>query len=157
VIVFTLKLYMRISTKGRYALAAVISMAQHYNNGEYITVISISEKLGISKIYLEQVFSMLKRGGLVTSVKGAQGGYLLSRTPGTISVYDVLSAVEGSLFETTEDTVTSTAPEIEKAMRLAAFDTLDKSVKDTLTHVTLDDLMSEAEKHKKDNTQMFYI
>ena len=100
---------------------------------------------------------MLKRGGLVTSVKGAQGGYLLSRTPGAISVYDVLSAVEGSLFEATEDTVASTAPEIEKAMRTAAFDTLDKSVKDTLTHVTLDDLMSEAEKHKKDNTQMFYI
>jgi len=148
---------MRISTKGRYALAAVISMAQHYNNGEYITVISISDRLGISKIYLEQVFSMLKRGGLVTSVKGAQGGYLLSRTPGAISVYDVLSAVEGSLFEATEDTVASTAPEIEKAMRMAAFDTLDKSVKDTLTHVTLDDLMSEAEKHKKDNTQMFYI
>ena len=154
---FTLKSYMRISTKGRYALAAVISMAQHYNNGEYITVISISDRLGISKIYLEQVFSMLKRGGLVTSVKGAQGGYLLSRTPGAISVYDVLSAVEGSLFEATEDTVASTAPEIEKAMRMAAFDTLDKSVKDTLTHVTLDDLMSEAEKHKKDNTQMFYI
>ena len=148
---------MRISTKGRYALAAVISMAQHYNNGEYIKVISISDRLGISKIYLEQVFSMLKRGGLVTSVKGAQGGYLLSRTPGAISVYDVLSAVEGSLFEATEDTVASTAPEIEKAMRMAAFDTLDKSVKDTLTHVTLDDLMSEAEKHKKDNTQMFYI
>lgn len=148
---------MRISTKGRYALAAVISMAQHYNNGEYITVISISEKLGISKIYLEQVFSMLKRGGLVTSVKGAQGGYLLSRTPNTISTYDVLSAVEGSLFEATEDTVASTAPEIEKAMRMAAFDALDKSVKDTLTHVTLDDLMSEAEKNKKDNTQMFYI
>ena len=148
---------MRISTKGRYALAAVISMAQHYNNGEYITVISISDRLGISKIYLEQVFSMLKRGGLVTSVKGAQGGYLLSRTPGAISVYDVLSAVEGSLFEATEDTVASTAPEIEKAMRMAAFDTLDKSVKDTLTHVTLDDLMSEAEKHKKDSTQMFYI
>ncbi len=148
---------MRISTKGRYALAAVTSMAQHYNNGEYTTVISISEKLGISKIYLEQVFSLLKRGGLVTSVKGAQGGYLLSRAPGQISVHDVFSAVEGSLFESTEDTVMAAAPDIEMAMRLSVFDMLDKNVKDTLTRVSLDDLMSEAEKHKKDSTQMFYI
>ena len=153
----TPKSYMRISTKGRYALAAVVSMAQHYNNGEYITVISISEKLGISKIYLEQVFSMLKRGGLVTSVKGAQGGYLLARAPGQISVYDVFSAVESSLFESTEDTVILAAPDIEKAMRLSVFDTLDKSIKDSLTRVSLDDLMTEAEKHKNDSTQMFYI
>lgn len=148
---------MRISTKGRYALAAVVSMAQQYNSGEYITVISISEKLGISKIYLEQVFSMLKHGALVTSVKGAQGGYLLARAPEKISVYDVFSAVEGSLFESTEDTVLSSAPDIETAMRLSVFEALDKSVKDTLTQVSLNDLMSEAEKHRKDSTHMFYI
>lgn len=148
---------MRISTKGRYALAAVVSMAQNYNKSEYITVISISEKLGISKIYLEQVFSMLKRGGIVSSVKGAQGGYQLARTPRQISVYDVFSAVEGSLFERTEDTVSSMSPEIEKAMRKSVFDAIDKSVRDSLTRVSLDDLITEAEKHKKDSSQMFYI
>ena len=68
---------MRISAKGRYALAAAISMARQYGTGEHITAISISEKLGISKIYLEQVFSLLKRAGLVNTVKGAQGGYAL--------------------------------------------------------------------------------
>ena len=87
---------MRISAKGRYALAAAISMAQQHGTGEYITVISISEKLGISKIYLEQVFSLLKRAGLVTSVKGAQGGYQLSRMPGQITALDLLMAVETS-------------------------------------------------------------
>lgn len=148
---------MRISSKGRYALAAVISMAQRYNTGEYITVISISEKLGISKIYLEQVFALLKRGGLVTSGKGAQGGYLLSKTPGQITVLDVLSSVDSSLFENTEDTIVLTAPDIEKAMRLSVFDNLDKSVQDTLKRVTLDDLVTEAEKNKIDSAQMFYI
>src|SRR5690606_1073070 len=108
---------MRISAKGRYALAAVINMAQQYDSGECITVISISERLGISKIYLEQVFSMLKRGDIVRSVKGAQGGYQLVRPPEQITVLDVLSAVETSLFETVEDTVPEKAPEIEAAMR----------------------------------------
>jgi len=148
---------MKISTKGRYALAAVISMSQRHNNGEYITVLSISEKLGISKIYLEQVFSLLKRGGLVISVKGAQGGYQLSRTPGQISVFEVLAAVEGSFFEAAEDTVAGKAPDIEKAMRAAVFEKLDKSVKDALTAVTLEDLVSESEKHKAESAQMFYI
>ena len=88
---------MRISAKGRYALAAVISMAQQYHSGEFITLISISEKLGISKIYLEQVFSLLKRGELVTSVKGAQGGYQLARIPRQISALDVLTAEDDRL------------------------------------------------------------
>lgn len=148
---------MRISAKGRYALAAVISMAQQYNNGEYITVISISEKLGISKIYLEQVFSLLKRSGLVTSVKGAQGGYQLTRMPGQITVLDVLSAVESSLFEPTESTVAGKAPDIETAMRLSAFDVLDQAVRQALGQVTLDDLTTEAEKHTKQHAMMFYI
>jgi Rrf2 family protein len=148
---------MRISAKGRYALAAVINMAQQYNSGEYITVISISERLGISKIYLEQVFSMLKRGDIVKSVKGAQGGYQLVRMPGQITVLDVLAAVETSLFETVEGTVPEKAPEIEAAMHSSVFEAMDRSVSDTLSKITLDDLVAEAEKHKGDRTIMYYI
>lgn len=148
---------MRISAKGRYALAAVINMAQQYNNEKYITVISISDRLGISKIYLEQVFSLLKRGGLVNSVKGAQGGYQLARMPVQITVLDVLSAVETALFEKAEDTVSEKAPDIETAMRVSAFEILDKSVEDALVKITLDDLITEAEKHYGEHAMMFYI
>ncbi len=148
---------MRISVKGRYALAAVIRMAERYNNGEYITVISISEKLGISKIYLEQVFSLLKRGGIVNSIKGSQGGYQLSRMPQQITVLDILSSVELNLFERTESTVLNKAPEIDKAMRLSAFDKLDDAIKTTLRNVTLNDLLAEIEKQKADQDLMFYI
>lgn len=148
---------MRISAKGRYALAATVSMAESYDSGAYITVISISEKLGISKIYLEQVFSLLKRGGIVNSVKGAQGGYQLTRMPGQITVFDILSAVELSLFEGAEETVPAKAPEIEAALRRAAFEPLDRAVAAALQKVTLYDLINEAEKHKKENVLMFYI
>lgn len=148
---------MRISAKGRYALAAVINMAENHSNGEYITVVSISEKLGISKIYLEQVFSLLKRGGIVISVKGAQGGYQLARMPQQISVQDVLSAVELSLFEPAEQTVQVKSPEIEAAMRSSVFNAIDDAVKNTLQKITLYDLVNEAEKNRTDQGLMFFI
>lgn len=148
---------MRISAKGRYALASVIRMGQNYGNNEYNTVISISEKLGISKIYLEQVFSLLKRGGVVTSVKGAQGGYLLTRSPEAITVYDVLSAVEFSLFEATEESVAKKAGAIESAMQSGAFQKLDAAIAASLREVTVADLITEAEKYKDSEEMMFYI
>ena len=148
---------MRISAKGRYAMAAMIYMTQNYNNGNYIKVINISEKLGISNIYLEQVFSLLKRGGLVTSFKGSQGGYLLTRTPQQITAYDILSSVETSLFENTEETVSEKVPEINAAMQKLVFNVLDEVAKTTLKRTTLYDLVQEAEKHTADKNLMFFI
>lgn len=148
---------MRISSKGRYALAAVANMAQRYDTREYTTIINISRELGISKIYLEQVFSLLKRGGIVTSTKGAQGGYLLSRKPGQITVFEVLSSVEDSLFERTQETVPEKAADVENALRIAVFDPLDRAVSGTLQELTLSDLVNEAEKYKDKHEIMFYI
>ena len=149
---------MRISAKGRYALAAVVSMAQqHPQNDGSITLISISERLGISKIYLEQVFALLKRGELVTSDKGAQGGYQLARPPRLISALEVLYAVETTLFDKTEDTVAERAPEIEFAMRESAFRVLDDAVAASLSQISLEDLVLASEKHKGDDAAMYYI
>lgn len=148
---------MRLSAKGRYALAATTSMAQNQGNNEYITLISISEKLGISKIYLEQVFSLLKHGGIVNSIKGSQGGYQLSRTPQQITVFDILSAVETSLFENAEETIKDKAPDIEAALNEAIYHPLDSAIKSTLQKITLYDLVTEAEKHKDTQGFMFFI
>ena len=147
---------MRISAKGRYALAAAIDMAQQHHNGEYITLLSISERLSISKIYLEQVFSLLKRAALVLSVKGAQGGYQLARSPEQISVLDILLAVEQALTEPTQETVAEKAPALEAALRLV-FGRLYQAVEAGLRGVTLADLVIEAEKHKAQQAMMFYI
>ncbi len=148
---------MRISAKGRYALAAMISMAQNYGNGEYNTVVSLSEKLGVSKIYLEQVFSLLKRSSLLNSTKGAQGGYRLTRAPRLISVLDILSAIEMSLFAKAEEAVAVKAPEIDRAMQTAAFEPLDEAVRAVLQQITLVDLINEVEKQKTDHNFMFFI
>lgn len=148
---------MKISVKGRYGLAVMINMAQSYYNGENITVLSFANKLGFSKIYLEQVFSLLKRAGLVTAIKGAQGGYQLAKEPQNITVYNVLSAIEYSIFEKAEVTVAEKATEIEQAMQKSAFDVLDNAIEKTLKSITLRDLVNDAESYKTDNSLMFYI
>ncbi|NLJ15672.1 MAG: Rrf2 family transcriptional regulator [Clostridiales bacterium] len=148
---------MRISSKGRYALVAITSMAHRYDSGEYITVLSISERFGISKIYLEQVFSLLKRAGLVNSIKGAQGGYQLAKPPSKTNVYEIFSATELSLFEETEQTVSEKSPEIEDAMKQLVFAPLDEKVKKQLQQITIEMLLSQVEKNKSEQDIMFFI
>ena len=148
---------MRLSARGRYALAATIRMATRYSSGENITVISLSESLGISKIYLEQVFSLLKKNGIVSSQKGAQGGYRLSHLPQDITALSVLAATDLSLFEPVGDTVKDRAPDIEAAMRLSVFDAADSVLRDTLRGVTLQDLADETSKHGNTQNYMYFI
>ncbi|HEY5584327.1 MAG TPA: Rrf2 family transcriptional regulator [Ruminiclostridium sp.] len=148
---------MRISSKGRYGLASMISVAQLGSGGEFVTVVSIADKLGISKIYLEQVFSLLKRSKLVTSIKGSQGGYQLSKSPSKITAYDILQAVETSLFEKTERSVSDESIQIENSLNSLIWDNLDNTISNVLKEVTLTDLVSEAERIKAGDHFMFYI
>jgi Rrf2 family protein len=148
---------MKISSKGRYGLAAMIHIGAIGRNGEYITIISIAEALNISKIYLEQVFSLLRRANLVISVKGAQGGYRLSRSSEEISAREILEAIELSLFEPTDSTVKESNLPIEKSMENLLWRKLDNEVAITLASVSLKDLVDEAERNKDDDGIMFYI
>lgn len=87
---------MKLSTKGRYGLRALIDLAQ-YSKDAPVSIMSISARQDISERYLEQLMSMLKKAALVKSVRGAAGGYILARDVKDISVGDVLRALEGSL------------------------------------------------------------
>jgi Rrf2 family protein len=129
-------------------------MAEKEQSGERVTIISLSEKLKISKIYLEQVFALLRRGGLVISAKGAQGGYNLARPARLITAYDVLSATETSLFEKTEETVADES--IEKTLRDTVFDPLDNSLKETLSRITLEDMVNQSAAYADGDYYMYY-
>ncbi|MDR0851183.1 MAG: Rrf2 family transcriptional regulator [Clostridiales Family XIII bacterium] len=131
---------MRISVKGRYALAAIIRIASESGGGGNISVNNIAESLGISKIYLEQVFAQMKKAGLLTSIKGPRGGYQLAREPVEMTAWDVLTALELSLTEKTENTVEVDAPDIETAMQTKVFNPLDAVVEETLRAITIRDL-----------------
>jgi len=87
---------MKISTKGRYGLEALMDLAI-YGGQDYINLKSISERQGISIKYLEQLFISLKRDGIVESTRGAQGGYRLIRDPKDITVRQILDSLEGPL------------------------------------------------------------
>lgn len=87
---------MKLSTKGRYGLMAMYQLAEHYGEGP-ISLNSIAESEGLSEAYLEQLFSMLKKNELIKSVRGAQGGYLLSRSPEEIRIGEIIQALEGEL------------------------------------------------------------
>ena len=86
----------KLSTKGRYGLRALIDLAQ-YSEQTPVSITSISSRQDLSERYLEQLMSMLKKAGLVRSVRGAGGGYVLAKPADQISVGDVLRALEGSL------------------------------------------------------------
>ena len=87
---------MNISTKGRYGLRAMLDLALNYE-GKPVTLSAVAKRQGISEGYLEQLMSMLKKAGLIKSIRGAGGGYVLARDMSEISVGDVLRALEGSL------------------------------------------------------------
>jgi len=84
---------MRLTTKGRYAVTAMLDLALHYKEGP-ITLSDISQRQGISLSYLEQLFSRLRKQGLVDSTRGPGGGYRLSRDAHEIPVADVITAVD---------------------------------------------------------------
>ena len=148
---------MRISSKGRYGLSAMIFIAMTANTDELITVNCVSEKLGISKIYLEQVFSLLKRAKLVISIKGAQGGYQLARKPEDMSCYDILHALEQSLFEQTDSSVDERAPEIEKVLKDSVWTHLDNVIIKELKDLTLKALVDKVDSSKLNSNLMYYI
>lgn len=87
---------MKISTKGRYGLRALIDLAR-YSEAEPVSISCIAERQNLSERYLEQLMSLLKKAGLIKSIRGAGGGYVLAKDAGEISVGDVLRALEGSL------------------------------------------------------------
>ena len=147
---------MKISAKGRYGLAAMTCLAQNFASGSPITIISISEKLGISKIYLEQVFSLLKRAQLVNSIKGSQGGYQLSREPREISAYDILSSIELSLMEKAAP-AGEKMPVLDRALTAKVFDPLDEKIKNTLASVSLDDILTAIDAEKETDSLMYFI
>ncbi|MBC7135589.1 Rrf2 family transcriptional regulator [Oceanibaculum nanhaiense] len=84
---------MKLSTKGRYAVMAMVDLAAT-SEGQPIALADIAERQEISLSYLEQLFAKLRRGGLVRSVRGPGGGYLLARTPEETRVSDVILAVD---------------------------------------------------------------
>lgn len=149
---------MKFSTKGRYGLRAMVDLAV-YSKTEHVALCSIAERQGVSTNYLEQVFSLLKKSGLVKSVKGAQGGYMLTDAPTDIKVGRILRALEGPLSVVDKDLEGTDAGEtcIQHCIRVSVWDKMNESLNDLVDSLTLEDLAEDYRKKNGFQDTMYYI
>jgi len=149
---------MRLSTKGRYGVRAMFDLAMHSQEGA-VTLKSVAQREHISEKYLEHLFASLKKAGLVHSVRGAQGGYRLGRSPAEITLGDIIRVLEGPISPTecvlegpgSEDCTRAA----ECVMRLV-WCRVKQQINDILDAVTLADICEEQRKIQGDG-YMFHI
>ncbi len=138
----------KISTRGRYGVKALFELSRRYGEG-LISLKEIAESQDLSRRYLEQLITPLREADLVESVRGARGGYKLTRRPGQISVGDVLRILEGPLAPV--DCASQAEQEGEPCERMAHCSTRDiwikvrESIEDVVDHISFADLLADEE------------
>ncbi len=136
---------MRLSTKGRYAVTAMLDLALNGVDGP-VTLADISENQGISLSYLEQLFAALRSKSLVRGVRGPGGGYYLGRAADEISIADVICAVD-EWVEFTRCNPRNGAPDAQRSMTQALWDDLSQQIYLFLMDITLADLVERGHLH----------
>jgi len=130
---------MKISTKGRYALRLMLDLALHTDGGP-VSLRDVSRRQGISDKYLEQIVTPLSRAGLVKSVRGAGGGYLLTRSPAEYTVGDILRPLEGSLAPVACAEEGACCHQRDKCVTVEVWEQIYQAVSQVVDHITLQDL-----------------
>ena len=136
---------MKLSTKGKYGLRAIIDLAR-FSEKEPVSIGCIDTRQKLSERYLEQLFALLKKAGLVKSIRGASGGYVLARDASEISVGDVLRALEGNLepvrcaaFYSEEGCMAS-----DECVTKYVWQKINDSINKTVNEIKLDELVKES-------------
>lgn len=139
---------MKISTKGRYGLTIMIELGKRYGEGP-ISLKSIAQTHNLSEHYLEQLAGPLRNAGLVKSVRGAYGGYILAKEPAEITAGDIIRVLEGPIspVEGIED---------EEPAKRALWIRIRDAVKDVLDNTTVEDLANHEDEGQV-QPYMFYI
>lgn len=143
---------MKISTKGRYGLEALLDIAI-FGNGDSVSLKTISSRRNISQKYLEHIFIALKKNGIVVSLRGGQGGYKISNPLNEVTVGEVLRALEGSLApvkcvsEGEQGKCEAYTKCVSKDVWVGIKDALDE----TVDNITLKDLVDEYNKLNGEN------
>ncbi|NCC47763.1 MAG: Rrf2 family transcriptional regulator [Clostridia bacterium] len=146
---------MKISTKCRYGLRALIDLAEQ-SGTSHVPLHQIAERQEISLKYLEQEFAMLRKSGIVRSVKGAQGGYQLNRPPADISVADVMTILEGDTRIVSFDEQPTEMTGMRRCLTDHVWQPLNEKIHHHLSEITLADLMRSSTDHDAFE-MMFYI
>jgi Rrf2 family protein len=149
---------MKLSTKGRYGVTAMFDLAVRYGQGP-VSIKEISERQYISEPYLEQLFASLRKAGLITSIRGAQGGYVLAFHPENIKVGDIIRVLEGPIAPT--GCVIENDPILcEKSNICVTRDIwveIRDKINDVIDGITLANMVDNYEKKLNDEAYMYYI
>ena len=147
---------MKISTKGRYGLTAMVDIAINAIS-ENVTIKSISERQDISEGYLEQIFSSLRKAGLVKSIKGSQGGYILADNPANITVGDILRTLEGNLSVLGDEIKDEESNLLQQCIKGKIWTQIDSNISAVVDSITLENLVFDFKKMADSSKSMYYI
>ncbi len=132
---------MKLSTKGRYGVKAMVDLAIHCTEGA-VSIKSISKRQNISEYYLEQLFAPLRKAKLITSIRGAQGGYLLNKPPGEITVSEIMYILEGPI-EISECVDGVACSNVDCCATRLLWQKIKDSIESVMEAVTLQDIIDD--------------
>lgn len=132
---------MKLSTKGRYGVKAMVDLAIRYGDSP-VSIKSIAERQKLSEFYLEQLFAPLRRAKLIKSIRGAQGGYVLNRSPKDITVADIIEVLEGPI-EISSCLDTTECDNMDICPTRFLWEKIKKSIDDVTSSITLQDMADD--------------
>lgn len=138
---------LRLSTKGQYGVRAMFEIARGYPD-KPITIKGISERQDVSVSYLEQILNKLRRSGIIKSVRGPGGGYMLNRPPAGISIGEILKELEGPVAITSCLRPDEGCSRVESCVTYLIWKSLGQTIEKFLGTITLESLLKD-EKHLK--------
>ncbi len=140
---------MKFSKRTLYGFSALLALASRYGEGA-LSASQIARQENIPTPYLEQIFSALKKRGFVKSVRGPQGGYVLNRKPSEITLHDFLISMEEKKFLPSPDSTAVSSESSEAVIAsLLFFKKFESLLKDSLSQMTLKQLVDEARHFQK--------
>ena len=139
---------MKLSTKGRYAITAMMELALRHKQGP-VTLADISVEQSISVSYLEQLFAQLRKHNLVTGLRGPGGGYCLRRPASEISIADILRAVDESLEAVAQPVSTEAAQAEQRGESLLLWDQLSHQIYEYLDSISLAQAVAQKDTDSK--------
>lgn len=132
---------MKLSTKGRYGVKAMVDLALHYGDTP-VSIKTISQRQNISEYYLEQLFSPLRKAKLIKSVRGAQGGYVLNSAPKDITVAEVMYVLEGPI-EISDCIEGSECDKTDYCATRLLWEKIKNSIDEVMESITLQDIVDD--------------
>lgn len=135
---------MKLSTKGKYGVKALFELAMYEGTGP-VSLKTVAERQGLSEHYLEQLAAPLRKAGLITSVRGAQGGYVLSRAANLITVGDIVRVLEGPIGFTDCSTEGEPGPDCSATCVVhGVWEKVTRQIVQVIDSITLADLVEQA-------------